>query len=124
MAFYSYTCAKCGKMQELAFGMTEEHPANTVCLACGGTAARDIAADLTGSARSTGKGWPLLSDAMGVHPDQIAEAREHAARHSVPTDFAPDGRAILRSRDHRKRYGELIGMYDRNGGYGDPQKRR
>ena len=124
MAFYSYTCEKCGETQGLAFGMKEEHPANTVCLACGGNAKRDIAADRGGSCHSTGKGWPMLSDAMAVHPDQIQETREHAARHGVPTDFVPDGRPILLSRNHRKRYGELIGQYDRNGGYGDPQKRR
>ena len=34
-----------------------------------------------------------------------------------------DGRAIFNSRAHRKRYCESIGMFDRNGGYGDPQRR-
>ena len=123
MPLYCYTCETCGKTQERAFGMKEGHPANTVCLDCGGNAVRDVVADMRSTVHSTGAGWPMLSDAMGVHPDQIPEAREHAARHGIPTDFAPDGRAILRSCDHRKRYGELIGMYDRNGGYGDPQKR-
>lgn len=67
------------------------------------------------------RGWPILSDAMGVHPSQIQEAMAFDARHGVPTEYTPDGRPILLDRWHRKRYAEAHGFYDRNGGYGDPQ---
>lgn len=63
---------------------------------------------------------PLLSDAAAVHPEQIPEARADSVRRGVPTDFAPDGRAIFTSRSHRKRYCRAIGLHDNDGGYGDP----
>jgi len=45
-------------------------------------------------------------------------------RKGVPTDYTRDGCPIFTSRAHRKRYCEAHGYFDRNGGYGDPQKRR
>jgi hypothetical protein len=65
--------------------------------------------------------WPMYSDALGVNPDQIDEARAESVRMGVPTDFNKDGQAILESRGHRKKYAEANGMYDRDGGYGDAQ---
>lgn len=67
-------------------------------------------------------GWsqPILSDALAVHPDQIQEARDKAIRLEVPTDFTPDGRPILTSREHRRRYMQRVeGCHDKSGGYGD-----
>lgn len=68
--------------------------------------------------------WPMKSDALGVHPSQIAEARELSVKFGVPTDFTPDGRAILNDPHHRRQYAESQGFYDRNGGYSDPQRKR
>ncbi len=66
-------------------------------------------------------GWkPLVSDALAVHPRQIAEARADAAKKGVPTDFMPDGRPILRTRQHRAAYLKAYGFFDRSAGYGDP----
>lgn len=67
--------------------------------------------------------WPMCSDAAGVHPDQVAEAQAAATGLGVPTEFTPDGRAVFRSPRHRKLYCEAVGLYDRNGGYGDPQRK-
>lgn len=64
-------------------------------------------------------GWPILSEALAVHPSQVAEAQESARARGVPTQFLPDGRAVLRDRDHRRRYLKAYGFFDRNGGYGD-----
>lgn len=64
--------------------------------------------------------WPMYSDALGVHPDQIEEARAHAEACGVPTDFTPDGRAILRSPKHRKLLARTLAMHDRNAGPSDP----
>lgn len=64
--------------------------------------------------------WPILSDSIGVHPDQIEEARAESIRIGIPTDFTPDGRAILRTPGHRKRYVQAHGMHDNDGGYSDP----
>lgn len=65
---------------------------------------------------------PLESDALAVHPDQIAEAREDAARAGIPTDFTPDGRPMFTSRGHRARYCKHYGFFDRDGGYSDSQR--
>ena len=60
------------------------------------------------------------SDAAGVHPTQIKEARDLAKRQGIAIDFTPDGRAIFTSAYHRKTYLRACGIHDRNGGYGDP----
>ncbi len=65
---------------------------------------------------------PVLSDALAVHPAQIAEASEYNRANGVPTDYAPDGRAIITDRDHKRRLCNLLGAFDRDGGYGDAQK--
>ena len=75
----------------------------------------------SGVMHTASTGWPMYSDALGVSPSQIKEAREESIRMGVPTDFTKDGRAILRDKGHRRKYAEANGMYDRNAGYGDPQ---
>lgn len=73
-----------------------------------------------GPRQATGdQAWPLISEAAGVHPSQVEEAREHARKHGVPTDFTSDGRAVFRDRAHRRDYCKLIGVRDNHGGYGD-----
>lgn len=84
---------------------------------------RDIVAEQRTVTTEKHANWPMKSDALGVHPSQIEEAREESRKMGVPTDFTKDGRAILTSARHRKRYAEAHGIYDRNGGYGDPQRR-
>jgi hypothetical protein len=65
-------------------------------------------------------GWvPIISDALAVHPRQVKEAIADARAKGVPTEFLPDGRPVLSSRSHRKRYLKAYGFHDRSGGYGD-----
>lgn len=78
---------------------------------------RDLMADLPGGAHP-GK-WPMMSDAMGVHPSQIQEARDYAAAMGVNTEYAADGRPILRDRAHRRAHMRAMGFRDNDGGYGD-----
>ena len=66
--------------------------------------------------------WPMASDSLGVNPDQAKEAYEESVRQGCPTQFDSEGRAILTSPGHRKRYAEANGIYDLNGGYSDPQR--
>ncbi len=82
---------------------------------------RDIAAEHQGSQDHGGQ-WPILCDASGVHPDQVPEAMAVAKRKGVPTTFTRDGRAILRDRAHRVAYHRAVGLFDRDGGYGDAQQ--
>lgn len=59
--------------------------------------------------------WPVLSDALAVHPDQIPEAAAHAKARGVNIDFAPDGRAILTSAAHQKQAAKLYGYRPKRG---------
>ena len=68
-------------------------------------------------------GWPIVSDAMGVLPMQIAEAKKLDTKLGVSADYTKEGQPIFRSQGHRKKFCEAHGVYDLNGGYGDPQRR-
>lgn len=117
MPNYCYKCAKC---QERFVQNVPVRDRNSVaCATCGTTAQRDWAQEL-GQPRLYRGQWPLASDALGVHPAQIAEARAMAEKHGVPTEFTRDGRAILRDAKHRRRYARLRGYHDLNAGYSDP----
>lgn len=63
--------------------------------------------------------WPMVSEALAVHPKQRQAAVEHAKRHGVPTDFDHLNRPIFRDRGHRKQYLRIRGAHDNSGGYGD-----
>ena len=124
MGLYSYTCDACGTTTELQMGMKEEHPPSVECPVCKGKAVRDMGADLRSRRHHGPRGWPLESEALAVLPSEVAEFTEDARKRGVPTDFNPEsGAPILRGRGHRKRYCETYGFFDRDGGYGDAQKR-
>lgn len=65
--------------------------------------------------------WPMKSDALGVLDSQVDEAAAHLAEQGVPTEFTNDGtgRCVVRSRGHRNRIMEVLGIHDRDAGYGD-----
>lgn len=63
--------------------------------------------------------WPMKSEAVAVHPNQIEEATVSAVNKGVQTDFDRQGRPIFRDRGHRRRYLRTYGFHDRDGGYGD-----
>lgn len=65
--------------------------------------------------------WPIYSDALGVNPDQIPEAQATLAKHGVQAQYTPDGRAIVNDARHRRDWCRAVGLFDRNGGYSDPQ---
>ena len=64
-------------------------------------------------------GWPLVSRAAAVHPDEIPEAVERDRKAGVPTEYDARGNVIFRDRGHRKRYLRAHGMRDNDAGYGD-----
>jgi hypothetical protein len=66
--------------------------------------------------------WPIYSDRAGVNPHQISEAEATMRGLGVNTKYEKQtGRAIFRNAKHRKEHCEAVGIYDRNGGYSDPQ---
>lgn len=66
--------------------------------------------------------WPMHSDAAGVNPKQIAEQMAYDVSMGVPTEYDQEGCAIYTGPEHRKRHCEANGLFDRNGGYADPQR--
>lgn len=113
---YCYAC-KCGNKIEKVLPLRKfrEH---IKCPACSGQMNIDIAAQQK-DIKSTGVGWPMVSDALGVHPAQAQEFGQFLREQGVPTEVLPNGNPVLVSREHRKKVCAATGMYDRNAGYGD-----
>lgn len=63
--------------------------------------------------------WPMKSEAMACHPDQIPAIMERDRKAGVPTQRDRAGRPILTSRAHRRALMRVEGYHDNNGGYGD-----
>lgn len=79
---------------------------------------RDFSANNSGLV-GIGKGWPIVSQAMAVHPQDVDKVRAECDKAGVPTDFDPSGAPIMRDRGHRRAYMQAFGLYDYSGGYGD-----
>ena len=81
---------------------------------------RDYETEISGSPSGGCAAWPMKSDSAGVHPSQVREVTEKSDNMGVRTEFdKTTGQAVFTSRGHRAKYLKAMGMYDRNGGYGD-----
>lgn len=68
--------------------------------------------------------YPMVCTAAGVHPGQIKEHTEHLRRMGCGyVEHNKDGDVIFQDKKQRKKVCEALGLYDRNGSYGDPQAR-
>lgn len=116
MPTYCYT-SESGETRDIRFpwGTAPEH----VQMDDGFEGRRDRAAEGSGVKFHPGN-WPMESEALAVHPDQVKEASMAADAAGVPTEFKKNGRVVFRSAHHRKKYCEAFGYFDRNAGYGDP----
>lgn len=66
--------------------------------------------------------YPMVCTAAGVHPAQVREQIAHLKHKGVrTTHYTKDGDPIFEDKRHRKEVCEALGLFDRNGGYGDPQ---
>lgn len=127
MPFYIYTNQK-GMTVERQFPIGQA-PAS-ICIDRQGVFKRDSFAEMKTQVRRVKDGDPvrekrdgkIRSNAMGVHPSQIGQARSDAARKRLKVDFEPDGTAVFNTRKQRNAYAEAHGLYDLNGGYGDAQR--
>lgn len=115
MPTYNFYCRSCDRSHTKVFAM-KDAKLSIPCPDCKKKANRDY----SGTKTQSTTGWPLHSDAMAVHPEQIGEARADAIKRGVKTDFDSYGRPILTSRGHRRAYARAYGFFDRNGSYGDP----
>lgn len=118
MPMYVYSCDKCGSTEEHMFEV-EKRKVTVKCVICGGKAGRNIALEHAGNTAPSPWNSPLLSQALGVAPSQVKEAERRHREVGCPTDFTKDGRAIIRSRDHRNKLLKLNRMRDRDASYGD-----
>lgn len=120
MPTYCYRDIETGEIHEVAMSMRDRESFETdgVAEIDGRKVERCFQAEFGRQHHADGL-WPIQSNALGVHPDQVDEAKEYYAQHNVPTDFTADGQCILRDRGHRKEVLRLTGMHDNDGGYGD-----
>lgn len=59
-------------------------------------------------------GWPMKSDALAVHPAQVAAANERNKRHGINVRYEPHaGLAIIPSEREKKKLLKLEGFHDR-----------
>jgi len=120
-----YKCSGCGEMFSESIDNSEEPIPSVFVCECGKSASlkkwKYTESENENYSGRTSIGWPLHSDAMGVHPSQAKQAYEESVKIGVPTSFDKLGRAIFESRSHRKKYCERMGYYDKNAGYSDPQ---
>lgn len=73
-----------------------------------------------GHANTTGV-FLMKSDAMGINPDQRVEAMKADAEMGCKIEYDSIGRAVFRSKKQYRRYAELHGFKDNNGGYESPR---
>ena len=67
--------------------------------------------------------YPMASEALAVNPEDIGRQKAEDRRRGVrDTDYDKAGRPIFTGSRHRREYCEAQGFFDRNGGYGDPQR--
>lgn len=59
-------------------------------------------------------GWPMRSEALAVHPKQVAEANARNRRHGVNVTYDAEGFAIIPDRNERRKLLRLEGMHDKN----------
>ncbi len=117
---YCFGCNTCSGHYERSFASAPEKITGGRCPECGSAATfRDYRTE-QGGQRSGTHGWPKESWAAGINPEQVPEAEKHCADNGVPTKYNPrTGDPIMESRSHRKRFHELMGIADRDAGYGD-----
>lgn len=63
---------------------------------------------------------PFHSNALGVAPNQIGEAREEFRKHGLAIDFDQDGRAIITGPKQYKEACRALGIFSGRDGYGIP----
>lgn len=63
-------------------------------------------------------GWPMISDSMAVHPDQIPEVLARNKRHGINIEYLPTGQPVLRDAAQKRELMRAEGFFDKGGAYG------
>lgn len=65
--------------------------------------------------------YPMVSYAAGVNPNQIKEHMAHLRKAGCgEVEHTKGGDIVFQDARQRKKVCETLGLFDRNGGYGDP----
>lgn len=130
MAVYEFQIEETGEVVEVIMSFAEHDSRvkdDTITLDDGRTAKRVWSGIVSKRHRAIATcpgNWPQVSYAAGVHPAQIREQQEVLKAAGVrTTQYTKDGDPIFEDRSHRKAVCEALGLYDRSGGYSDPQAR-
>lgn len=105
MPVYAYTCPSCSYAFDHVVSVSHRNY-DQACPACGNI---ECKRDFVESMKPhTDKGFssPALSRAMGVMPEQIAEAQANFPHHK----FAPDGRMVFESAKEYDQARKDLGM--------------
>lgn len=113
MPMFCYTTTS-GKTVERAFRMGKAP--ERITLENGDRARRNITAEWAGRKRIPSI-YPLVSDALGVNPNQIPEAVADSIEKGCPTEFTKDGGAKIPDEQHHTKMKRAYRFYDRNAGY-------
>ncbi len=80
-------------------------------------------ADLAGSYAPMAYGkktWPMRSQGMGCHPEQVEAMLERNKKHGITgVTYDKHGDAIISTPKAKAQLMKLEGHFDKNGGYGD-----
>ena len=121
MPCYCFICDNCGSTDRVQRPM-KDYKKGLRCKVCKKAMHRDGRAE-HGGVRARNDIWPMVSVAAGINPAQIKEYQEFDKKMGVTTQYTKTGDVVFESRSHRKAYCEAHKLYDRNGGYSDPQKK-
>jgi putative FmdB family regulatory protein len=108
---YSFKCSKCGMIFDHIVPSVHRNEAQ-VCPGCDGPANRDVAVEYAsmGNVDAPCKENTRYSNSMGVNPEQIP-----AAEKAFPgSEYHPDGRLIIHSRQHKISEMKRRGMIELN----------
>lgn len=111
MPTYCYQCDRCGDVaveRRSIKRRNRSRPCDTNH--CPGTMHRAVKHELVNN-DSTDYNHPVLSDAMGVSPDQVSEHRRRFP--NVP--IMDDGRVIVRNHAEGRRIRKALGFFDKDG---------
>lgn len=114
MPVYVYSCPACKKYSEEHIHRIEDRDARHFHMTCPIEPGQVLLRDLQAEHSPRNAEEPeYYSDALGVHPSQIAEAKSRFPGH----DFSPDGRMRIKNASHRRKVMKELGMRDWNSFY-------
>lgn len=105
----------------MSFAEHDRRVKNDVIKLDDGTKARKVWAGKT-AISTVPSNYPMVCTSAGVHPGQVKEHMEHLRKMGCgQVNHTKDGDIVFESKGQRKKVLEALGMFDRNGGFSDPQ---